>query len=322
MEQATLAQPVAGIPLTVTQLRALHNNLNKERVATRESGRQRLSYLEAWDVKATLIRVFGYAGFSAECIESHVVREEQVPQRDNASQMNWSVSYKATVRLTIHQTGAVYTESAIGNNKQPDYAEAADTALKSAESDALKRAATYLGTQFGLSLYDDGRLTDVVKTVLAPEQAEIISDITVMRANSAESQAAHDRLQARMKVHQTEVPAVPVEPTVTQAPATPVAVATVTAPATAVAKALENAGQRAAELDQAQADAHPRRKAPARKKPAKTVSADRQAVARQALAQAERATGTTPVRPGDEDGYYVDEADVDAVHQAREDAGL
>lgn len=39
-------------------------------------------------------------------------------------------------------------------------------AVKTAESDALKRAAINLGTQFGLSLYNDGSLADVVHTTL------------------------------------------------------------------------------------------------------------------------------------------------------------
>jgi hypothetical protein len=43
-------------------------------------------------------------------------------------------------------------------------------ALKTAESDALKRAAIYLGTQFGLSLYKNGETADVVRRVLAPGQ--------------------------------------------------------------------------------------------------------------------------------------------------------
>ena len=45
-----------------------------------------------------------------------------------------------------------------------------DNAVKTAASDALKRCAINLGTQFGLSLYDDGRTTDVVKgTLVMPE---------------------------------------------------------------------------------------------------------------------------------------------------------
>jgi hypothetical protein len=39
-------------------------------------------------------------------------------------------------------------------------------AIKTAESDALKRAAINLGTQFGLSLYNNGSPKDVVGTTL------------------------------------------------------------------------------------------------------------------------------------------------------------
>ena len=39
-------------------------------------------------------------------------------------------------------------------------------AVKTAESDALKRAAINLGTQFGLSLYNNGSLKDVVGATL------------------------------------------------------------------------------------------------------------------------------------------------------------
>jgi hypothetical protein len=45
-------------------------------------------------------------------------------------------------------------------------------AIKTAESDCLKRAAINLGTQFGLSLYDDGNMNDVViKTLAEPSNA-------------------------------------------------------------------------------------------------------------------------------------------------------
>jgi hypothetical protein len=41
-----------------------------------------------------------------------------------------------------------------------------DNAIKTAASDGLKRCAINLGTQFGLSLYDNGSRTDVVKMTL------------------------------------------------------------------------------------------------------------------------------------------------------------
>jgi Rad52/22 family double-strand break repair protein len=153
-------------PLTWHQQLALMSPLNPARVSKRDN----MSYLEAWDVKASLIKVWGFGGFSSELIESEILDVREVPQRSNPSRMNQKVTAKAVVRLTIHQTGAVYTEAAIAGSMQPDITEAMDMAIKSAESDALKRAAIFLGTQFGLSLYSNGRTADVVQRVFAPDQ--------------------------------------------------------------------------------------------------------------------------------------------------------
>ena len=158
------------VPLSPAQLWYLLENLNPGQVAHRRQGSTNLSYMEAWAIKATLIRVFGFGGYSSECISDELIKAEQVPQSSNKDKFNWKVTYKATVRLTIHQTGAVYQESAIADGSLPDFTESADAALKSAESDALKRCAIFLGTQFGLSLYDNASLMDVIGAVWAPDQ--------------------------------------------------------------------------------------------------------------------------------------------------------
>jgi recombination DNA repair RAD52 pathway protein len=152
--------------ITWHQQLALMSPLNPSRVAKREG----MSYLEAYDIKASLIKVFGFGGFSSELIESEILDVREVAQRSNASKMNQKVTAKAVVRLTIHQTGAVYTEAAIAGSSQPDLTESMDMAIKSAESDALKRCAIFLGTQFGLSLYQNGATHDIVQKVLAPDQ--------------------------------------------------------------------------------------------------------------------------------------------------------
>lgn len=155
-------------PLTEQQIKTLMAPLNSQRVAHRQQGGRQLSYLEAWDVKASLIRVFGFGGFSAEVTDAKVLRFDEVPSKNGGT--NNRVTAMATVRLTIHQTGAIYEESAAASQTGPDVGEVTDFALKTAESDALKRAATYLGTQFGLSLYNNGTTTDVVRVNLAPDQ--------------------------------------------------------------------------------------------------------------------------------------------------------
>lgn len=153
-------------PLSDMQLKQLMTDLNTGRVESKQG----MSYLAAWDIKATLIRVFGFGGFSSEVIESSILKAEQIQQVRDEKKFNWSITAKATVRLTIHQLGAIYTETAIAGSKQPDFTESADMAIKSAESDALKRAAIFLGTQFGLSLYNAGSPKEVISAVLAPGQ--------------------------------------------------------------------------------------------------------------------------------------------------------
>lgn len=172
--------------LTTDQLKALMGSLNPSRVSRRGQGGRQLSYLEAWDIKAALIRVFGFANFSADVTDSRVLRmERDVPAYNGTGDkrqrrlddegnpaFNWSVTAQATVRLHIHLTGATYTETAIASQTGPDVGEVADFAMKTAESDALKRSAIYLGTQFGLSLYNDGGTSDVVRVLLDPDQKE------------------------------------------------------------------------------------------------------------------------------------------------------
>ena len=152
--------------LNSTQQEILLKGINPSRVAKRAGGGGRfLSYLEAWDVKAHLIRIFGFGAWSADVIESSLAYEEK-----NGN--NWSVGYKVVLRLSIPTLNCTYTEAAVGSAQLPQRGEAHDMAIKTAESDCLKRAAINLGTQFGLSLYDDGNMNDVViKTLAEPSNA-------------------------------------------------------------------------------------------------------------------------------------------------------
>jgi hypothetical protein len=152
--------------LTNEQYEQLLKPLNASRVAQRNQAGISLSYLEAWDVKAHLIRIFGFGGWSADVLSADLAFEE----KDEKGR--WNVGYKVVMRLRLHNEefagDATYTEAAVGSSTQPQRGEAHDMAIKTAESDALKRAAINLGTQFGLSLYDNGNRNDVVKKTLVP----------------------------------------------------------------------------------------------------------------------------------------------------------
>lgn len=134
-----------------------------------------MSYVEAWEIKRHLTRIFGFGGFSADVLSCDLVFDDTSPQRNDANKVNHDVAYKSVMRLTVFGIGpngedVTYTEAAIGASHQPDRAEAHDMAAKTSESDALKRCAINLGTQFGLSLYDNGSLVDVVVRTLRPPE--------------------------------------------------------------------------------------------------------------------------------------------------------
>ena len=172
---ATTTHPSQLFPLSPAQRKVLTGRLNEKRVSNRSQGGRQLSYLEAWDVRTALIRVFGFGGWSGEVTDSEVVEiSRDIPKKDRDGNVigtvNFRVTAKVTYALTIHQTGAVYTEVAAATQSGADLGEVMDFALKTAASDAFKRGAMNLGTQFGLSLYDNGSTKDVVRMSFAPGQ--------------------------------------------------------------------------------------------------------------------------------------------------------
>lgn len=130
------------------------------------------SHLEAWDVRRTLIRIFGFGGWDLTTKDLALVREIEHPPAQEGGKPRWTVVYRAEVRLTIKNpdgsVGAVYEDAASGDSQnQPSLGDAHDQAMKTALSQGLKRCAVNLGDQFGMSLYNDGRTKAVVLRTLA-----------------------------------------------------------------------------------------------------------------------------------------------------------
>lgn len=158
--------------LTDAQLRVLMSPLAASRVAKRSQGGRSLSYLEAYDVKATLIRIFGFGGFSAEVIKTEVLDINRIAAGEGGNRTEHTqieVLATVTMRLEIPSLGCTYTETAAASQKGRDVGEVTDFAIKTAASDALKRCAINLGTQFGLSLYNNGSTDEVVRRIFAPD---------------------------------------------------------------------------------------------------------------------------------------------------------
>lgn len=170
--------------LRKNQTDQLLKGINPSRVGKDGKG---FAHLEAWDVRAHLIRIFGFAKWSAELVELEPIFETSI-EKDGKTR--WTVAYRATMRLTIY-TGdledAIYTEAAVGDSQNnPSRADAHDMAIKTAESQAFKRCAINLGDQFGLSLYNNGGTSSVVRAVLdAEESREEEPVVEVVKAESS-----------------------------------------------------------------------------------------------------------------------------------------
>ena len=161
--------------LTAEQHDYLMQNLRSARVSFLERGGKRFSHLEAWDIKAHLIRVFGFGNFDIETLETkHMFTREYVSSGDKPRTM-WEVGWEATVQLTIRDPEGNhlcrFSESSVDSQSGgAGLGDLHDNAIKAAVSGAIKRCATSLGTQFGLSLYDDGNTKDIVRfTLVRPE---------------------------------------------------------------------------------------------------------------------------------------------------------
>src|SRR5262245_6941783 len=163
--------------LSVEQYQVLRKPLNRTRVAHRSQGGKDLSYLEAWDVKAHLTRIFGFCNYDSEVTETMPVFEREVKigqQEKEGIECAWMVTVRLTVRDAKGRKLCRHSESSIGSaTGSVNYGDLHDNAIKQAASDALKRCAINLGNQFGLSLYDNGSTSDVVrKPLVFPKGAE------------------------------------------------------------------------------------------------------------------------------------------------------
>lgn len=160
---------VQGTPLHLTpeQHAILLRGINPVRVS--KDGGQ--SHLEAWDVRRTLTRIFGFGGWNEQTLELRQIHESIKPKPGASDRFQYTIVYLAQVRLTIYNqdgtVGAFYEDAATGDGiNMPSYQKAADFAVKTALSQALKRCAVNLGDQFGLSLYNKGSYDPQVNVTL------------------------------------------------------------------------------------------------------------------------------------------------------------
>jgi DNA recombination protein Rad52 len=151
--EAPQAPPAGFSP---EQLAALSAPLDRANVRQREQGRGKVAYVEGWFAVAEANRIFGFDGWQRQTIAVRCVAQaERTIGRDQKP--GWGVTYTARVRVTVTAGGLaplVREGSGAGHGIDVDLGQAHESALKEAETDAMKRALMTFGNPFGLALYD------------------------------------------------------------------------------------------------------------------------------------------------------------------------
>ncbi|WP_199550317.1 Rad52/Rad22 family DNA repair protein [Streptomyces sp. N35] len=167
-QQSSTPKPSArsAVHLSPQQYAKLTEELHPGRIGTDGKG---FSHVEAWDVEASLTRIFGFGMWAREIVAEECISAERTDSK-------WWVSWRVRVRLTAYDPQGnmlgPFEDGTIETGCQPKLGEAHELAYKAAISGAMKRCAKALGNQFGLSLYAKSKnrqpVLSVVSTTLNP----------------------------------------------------------------------------------------------------------------------------------------------------------
>jgi len=168
------------------QKRELAAPLSRDNVKQRDQGRGKVSYVEGWHVIGEANRIFGFDGWTRETVELKLVaeREREIGQQKRPG---WGVSYIAKVRVIAQ--GVAREGVGAGHGIDVDLGQAHESAIKEAETDAMKRAMMTFGNPFGLALYDKEQ-TNVVDDPSNEGQLRFIADCKATIATFKEGDLA------------------------------------------------------------------------------------------------------------------------------------
>jgi recombination DNA repair RAD52 pathway protein len=176
-----------------------------------------LSYVEGYDIRAELTRVFGFGRWSEETLDQQLICENET--QTSQGKKAWYVVYRTRVRLYVCAPDGTpvcnYDGAHVGESTHPVRGEAHGNALTNSQTYALRRCAINLGDQFGLSLYNKGSQEAIVRwTLIRPETSENITtdtdNVPVINPEAAESDAGEAASEAPKATRQRK-PAPPPE---------------------------------------------------------------------------------------------------------------
>jgi DNA repair and recombination protein RAD52 len=144
-----------SIAFTDEQVAALNAPLDRKHVKSRSQAGRALSYVEGWHAIAEANRIFGFDGWDRETID---LRECGEPRQVGDK---WRVAFMCRVRIRVrprHQSDLAWSVvrdgTGYGSGIDKDLGQAYESAVKEAETDAMKRGLMTFGNPFGLALYD------------------------------------------------------------------------------------------------------------------------------------------------------------------------
>jgi len=134
---------------TEPQVKALSSKLSAKHVRTRQHSGLTLSYIEGWHAIAEANRIFGYDAWDRQTMAVRCVWEGMKGNRS-------ACSYIARVRVRVRAGDSEICREGCGSGHGVGLTpgEAHESAIKEAETDAMKRALSTFGNPFGLALYD------------------------------------------------------------------------------------------------------------------------------------------------------------------------
>lgn len=172
--------------------------LDRAHVKSREQGRTNVSYIEGWHVIAEANRIFGFDGWTRETVAIDCVSERprKIGEGKTWEKDGFGVTYTAKVRVVAG--GVVREGVGAGHGIDADPGQAHESAIKEAETDAMKRALMTFGNPFGLALYDKSQTNVADKPVPPPPTKDEICDQLKACVNM-------DELVATWSSHQTRL---------------------------------------------------------------------------------------------------------------------
>ena len=175
---------------TPQQIDSLKAGLDRKNVRQREQAGRKFSYVEGWHAIAEANRIFGFDAWDRETTELRLLGERQVGEKNR-------VAYMARVRITVRTPDRVIVRDGCGYGSgiDKDIGQAHESALKEAETDAMKRALMTFGNPFGLALYDK----DQANVVDEPDEravAEASAEVAEAMMSGLAKRAGADAVNA------------------------------------------------------------------------------------------------------------------------------